>query len=454
MTISGSGFTGATAVKFGTTAATNVVVVSPVTITATSPAETAATVDVTVTGSGSTSTTSSADQFTYMAAPAVTGVTATSGPLAGGATVTITGTGFTGATAVNFGTVAATNVVVVSATQITATSPAEAAGTVDVKVTGPGGTSATVTADHYTYVAAPTVTGVSPTAGPLAGGTTVTITGTNLSGATAVDFGVTPGTNVIATSATQITAVSPAETAGYADVTVVTVGGTSATSLADEFTYVAPPSRDGPQRRGRAVGGRHVGDYHRQQLHRRDGGQLRRTAATTFTVNSATQITATSPAEAAGAVNVTVTTVGGTTATSSADPVHLHGSAHGDGHHSHLGRLGGRHEGDDHGHELHAGDGRGLRHGRGDQLHTHLVDADHGRQSGGIGRNGERDGDQPWRHVGDFHGRPFQLRGGAGGDLGHSHGRACGGRHGGDHQRHGIHRRDGGRLRHDWRQPA
>ena len=405
VTISGSGFTGATAVKFGTTAATNVVVVSPVTITATSPAETAATVNVTVTGSGSTSTTSAADQFTYMAAPAVTGVTATSGPLAGGVTVNITGTGFTGATAVKFGSVAATNVVVVSATQISATSPAETAGTVDVKVTGPGGTSATVTADHYTYVAAPTVTGVSPTAGPLVGGTTVTITGTNLSGATAVDFGVTPGTNVIATSATQITAVSPAETAGYADVTVVTVGGTSATSLADEFTYVARAEPDGPQRLGRAVGGRHVGDYHRQQLHRRNGGQLRRhrghhvhgqlfdadhghesggngrgrerdgddggrdhhhvvgvpvhlhgsatvtaitptsgalgggtkvtitgtnftpatavdfgtVAATSFTLNSLTQITAVSPAELAGTVNVTVISPGGASAISTAD---------------------------------------------------------------------------------------------------------------------------------------
>ena len=66
--------------------------------------------------------------------------------------VTITGTGFTGATAVDFGgTNAATNVQVVSATEITATSPA-GTGTVDVTVTTAGGTSTTSSADQFTYM--------------------------------------------------------------------------------------------------------------------------------------------------------------------------------------------------------------------------------------------------------------------------------------------------------------
>jgi hypothetical protein len=71
--------------------------------------------------------------------------------------VTITGTGLTGATAVDFGTVAATNVTVVNATTITAVSPA-GTGTVDVTVTAPNGTSAISTADQFTFAAvAPTV---------------------------------------------------------------------------------------------------------------------------------------------------------------------------------------------------------------------------------------------------------------------------------------------------------
>ena len=84
-------------------------------------------------------------------APAVTGLSPTSGPAAGGTLVTITGTGFTGATVVDFGTTAATDVTVANDTTITADSPA-GTGTVDVTVTTPGGTSATSTADQFTYV--------------------------------------------------------------------------------------------------------------------------------------------------------------------------------------------------------------------------------------------------------------------------------------------------------------
>ena len=105
-----------------------------------------------------------------------------------------------------------------------------------------GGTSATSPADQFTYVAAPTVTGISPTTGPAAGGTMVTITGTGFTGATAVDFGTTPATSVTVVSATTITADSPAGT-GTVDVTVTTAGRDVGHSPADQFTYVARRSR-------------------------------------------------------------------------------------------------------------------------------------------------------------------------------------------------------------------
>ena len=73
--------------------------------------------------------------------PAVTGVSPNTGLAAGGTPVTISGTAFTGATAVTFGGTAATAVVVVNSNTITATSPAKAAGTYDVRVTTPKGTS-------------------------------------------------------------------------------------------------------------------------------------------------------------------------------------------------------------------------------------------------------------------------------------------------------------------------
>jgi len=88
----------------------------------------------------------------------------------------------------------------------------------------------------------PTVTGVSPSSGTINGGTTVTITGTNLTGATAVHFGTTAATNVNVVSATSITATSPAHAAGIVDVTVTTPSGTSAISAADQFTYAATPT--------------------------------------------------------------------------------------------------------------------------------------------------------------------------------------------------------------------
>jgi Ricin-type beta-trefoil lectin domain/IPT/TIG domain len=81
---------------------------------------------------------------------------------------------------------------------------------------------------------APVVTGVSPTSGPPAGGTPVTITGTNLTGGT-VAFGPNPATGVTC-GATSCTATSPAGT-GTVDVEVTTTGGTSAPTSADHFTY-------------------------------------------------------------------------------------------------------------------------------------------------------------------------------------------------------------------------
>ncbi|MGA2257482.1 MAG: IPT/TIG domain-containing protein, partial [Thermoguttaceae bacterium] len=83
----------------------------------------------------------------------------------------------------------------------------------------------------------PSVLSVSPSSGPSTGGTTVTITGTDLAGATAVDFGTTPATSFTVNSAgTQITATSPAGT-GTVNVTVVNADGTSATNTGDEFRY-------------------------------------------------------------------------------------------------------------------------------------------------------------------------------------------------------------------------
>jgi hypothetical protein len=83
--------------------------------------------------------------------PTITSISPTTGPTIGATTVTITGTNFTGATKVVFGAVAATSFTVVSSTEITAVSPAQAAAAHNIYVTTPGGTSAAVAGDVFTY---------------------------------------------------------------------------------------------------------------------------------------------------------------------------------------------------------------------------------------------------------------------------------------------------------------
>jgi hypothetical protein len=111
---------------------------------------------------------------------------------------------------------------------------------VDVTVSTPGGTSAIVAGDRYTYDARPTVSGLSPAAGPTAGGNTVTITGTNFLSGAGVRFGGTASGSVTFVSATQLKAVAPAHAAGTVDVTVSTPGGTSAIVAGDHYAYGPP----------------------------------------------------------------------------------------------------------------------------------------------------------------------------------------------------------------------
>ena len=264
---------------------------------------------------------------TSVPSPTVTAISPTAGPAAGGTAVTITGTSFSttsGQTSVSFGANAATNVNCSSTTTCMATSPAGIAGsTVDVTVTTPGGASATSGADQFTYFALPTVTGISPSNGPAAGNTTVTITGTNFSttsGQTSVSFGANPATNVACSSTTTCTATSPAGS-GTVDVTVTTPGGTSATSAADQFTYVALPVVTGINpTSGPAAGGTSLtitgsGFVTTPGQTAIAFGAI---SATSISCSSTTQCSATSPS-GNGTVDVTVSTAGGTSATSSAD---------------------------------------------------------------------------------------------------------------------------------------
>jgi len=174
---------------------------------------------------------------TVLLAPTVASLGTTAGPLAGGTSVTISGSEFEQVSAVRFGAVPAQSYTVDSAGQITAVSPPGQAGSVPVTVTTIAGTAAS--GGQFSYRPPPTVTSLSPVEGTTAGGTAVTISGTDFGEATGVHFGATPARSYSVDSAGQITAVSPAGGAGPVSVTVTTPWGTVTSS--QSFTYKTPP---------------------------------------------------------------------------------------------------------------------------------------------------------------------------------------------------------------------
>ena len=168
--------------------------------------------------------------------PAVTKISPIKGPASGGTVVKITGSGFTGATAVHFGTQTA-SFTVTSSTKITATAPPQATGTVDVTVTNAAGTSALSAADHFKYT--PSVTSVTPSSGGTAGGTSVTVTGSGfaLGSATIFRFGTPKATAVNCSSSTSCTMLSPPHAAATVNVKATVGAIASPTSSGDKFTY-------------------------------------------------------------------------------------------------------------------------------------------------------------------------------------------------------------------------
>ena len=317
ITILGTNFTNVSAVKFGNIPATSYVVNSTSSITAMVPAEAAGVVDVTVTNSAATSGTSAVDLYTFQSnAPTVTGLSVSSGSISGGAPVTITGSNFLGVTAVLFGGVPATSFSLNSPTSMTAIVPAEAVGAVDVILQSAYGSSTPSGADRFTFLSpAPTVTGISVSSGSISGSTTVTISGTQLSGATGVLFGSLPAASFVVNADGTVTAVSPTASTGVVDVRVTTSSGTSAPSAADAFTYLNPT----PIVSSVTTGGGNTVTISGSYFTGATGVTLGTSAAASFTVVNDRTITAVIPANATGSVDVTVTNTTGTSPISSSD---------------------------------------------------------------------------------------------------------------------------------------
>jgi len=190
---------------------------------------------------GGWSTVGTPDQFAYLEQrPAVTKVAGRRGPATGGTVVTITGTGFLGATGVKFGNGSSSHFTVNSNNSITAVTPAGTSGAVNVTVDNGLGQSSETASDTYTYLP-PTITKVTPSRGPDTGGTVVTVEGSGFAVGPTESifvFDRTAATSVECTSSTLCTIDAPA----YGKITTVDIRAKvhnklSKKSRADRFTF-------------------------------------------------------------------------------------------------------------------------------------------------------------------------------------------------------------------------
>lgn len=238
VTITGTNLFGATGVTFGGVPAPTIINRTSSRLQVVSPAGTTGTaVDIQVTTAVGTSSASSLDVFSYVSTPAVQSLRPAIGSTLGHNLVAISGSDFTGVTAVDFGSTPALQFTVLSPNAIAAVSPPGAQGTVQVSVTGTDGTTPVDQAAQFTYVTrVPIVTAVVFDVGLPAGGETVNIYGSKFKRGATVSFGTTPATNVRVHNSGWIQATAPAGT-GEVDVSVATAKGASQIDDQDKYLY-------------------------------------------------------------------------------------------------------------------------------------------------------------------------------------------------------------------------
>jgi DNA-binding beta-propeller fold protein YncE len=193
-------------------------------------------------------------ELTRTIAPTITEVNPKTGSEAGGAEVTIEGSGFAEGASVDFESKPASSVKVNTATSLTATIPAGSGSKLRVSVTNLAGKSPPVPGDEFTYTTPiePTIDEIAPTYGNELGETKVTIIGSEFLPGSEVHFGSAAAKSITVESGTSITATSPPG-AGTVNVTVATPHGTSAIAKGDEFKYVNIPPHE--------LGGMNIAGY-------------------------------------------------------------------------------------------------------------------------------------------------------------------------------------------------
>ena len=302
VTLTGQNLIGTTQVSFNGASAVNYTVVSATQLTVTVPTN-ASTGPIRVTTSAGTA--ASSNNF-FVTAPMLTAIVPAAGPA--GTVVTLTGSNLLGMTGVTFnGLVAPGAIVNATGTQITVTAPTGV-------TTGPVvATTSAGPSNSLLFSSAPTLTALSPAFGPA--GTPVALTGTGLTGTTQVTFNgtVAPGF-VVNAAGTQLTVTAPA------GLTTGPVVAANADGSSNGLVFTLPPTISSLSPSSSPVGSSVVvtgTDLTGATLVR-----VNATVATSFTVNSATQLTFVVPAGAtSGPVRVITPNGTATSATGLVVPV-------------------------------------------------------------------------------------------------------------------------------------
>ena len=251
--------------------------------------------------------------------PLINTVSPSTGPQSGGTAITLTGTNFLAGALITVGGNACTGITFFSATSMSCITPSGLAGPADVVIKNPNNFSDKLSGafTYNTTVPSPTLSSISPTSGPTAGGTIVTLSGTYFQSGANVTLDGAACANVKVLSTTTITCTTASDNAGAVDVVVTNPGGLSST-LTGAFTYstvVLPPTLASiSPSSGTTSGGTPVSLHGTNFL---SGATVTLDGATCTNVSvvSATTITCTTASDNAGAVNVVVTNPGGLSST-------------------------------------------------------------------------------------------------------------------------------------------
>jgi hypothetical protein len=168
--------------------------------------------------------------------PSAQSVTPTSGSINGGTPIMVKGQGFYSGAVVTVGGVLCNTIIVLDSNTITAVTPPHALGATDVVVKNMDGQTSTLTGG-FSYIAAPppSISSVSPNSGSVAGGTSITISGSGFVFGAKVLVGSSPATVQTTTGGYIYATVPAASQSGDANVVVVNPDGQS--SPPSTYTY-------------------------------------------------------------------------------------------------------------------------------------------------------------------------------------------------------------------------